>query len=152
MREGGVRNSITWCRNGISREHVSHESNVSSRIWWNRMWWWSTRRKHRSLIADLWIMGTTKWRWSRNSDRETTTWWSWTMRLRWIIRIRCRGWLIMWSSSKFKTEYLREEVIAKMEKVYNSILSRLERDFGGRPHFPICKKIQDSYYEPIPDD
>lgn len=39
-----------------------------------------------------------------------------------------------------------------MEKVYNSILKRLERDFGGKPHFPICKKIQDSYYEPIPDD
>ena len=40
----------------------------------------------------------------------------------------------------------------KMERVYNNILSRLERDFGGKPHFPICKQIQDSYYEPILDE
>ena len=41
---------------------------------------------------------------------------------------------------------------AKMATIYDSILSRLERDFGGKPHFPICKTIQDSYYEPIPDE
>ena len=152
MQDGGVRNSIMWCRNGILRVHACHESSVSSRIWWSRMWWWNTRRKHRSLMAALWIMGTTRWRWSKNSDRGTTTWWSWTMRLRWIIRIRCRDWWRIWSSSKFKTEYAHEEVKVKMEKVYHSILKRLERDFGGKPHFPICKTIQDSYYEPILDE
>ena len=41
---------------------------------------------------------------------------------------------------------------AKMATIYDSILSRLERDFGGKPHFPICKTIQDSYYEPILDE
>ena len=59
---------------------------------------------------------------------------------------------MIWSSSKFKTEYFHEEVMKKIERVYNSILSRLERDFGGKPHFPICKQIQDSYYEPILDE
>lgn len=42
--------------------------------------------------------------------------------------------------------------MVKMENVYKSILSRLERDFGGKPHFPICTDIQNSYYEPIPDE
>lgn len=54
-------------------------------------------------------------------------------------------------SSAFKSAYAQDQVKARMEAVYNSILRRLNRDFGGKPHFPICKEIQESYYEQIPD-
>ena len=55
-------------------------------------------------------------------------------------------------TAKMATIY--DSILSRLERDFGgkSILSRLERDFGGKPHFPICKTIQDSYYEPIPDE